>query len=157
MNTNKYILKSTDIENMDGERKVHFLNKNAVRINRSLGDTVGMKNLGVHMISVAPGRDTTEFHKHWYEEECIYVISGAGTVTIGDDTYEISQGDFIGFPGNEIAHSLTNNSKQELICLVVGQRLEQEVSEYPNKGKRLYKNSGTWNLVNIADDVDPRN
>lgn len=38
-----------------------------------------------------------------------------------------------------------------LICLVMGWRLQQDIVDYPNKGKRLYRNSGDWNLVDIQD------
>ena len=75
METRKLLLKAADIEEMAGERKVHFLNSNAVRINKSLGDAVGLNHIGVHIINVEPGKDTTEYHKHYYEEECVYVLS----------------------------------------------------------------------------------
>lgn len=34
-----------------------------------------------------------------------------------------------------------------LICLVMGQRLNQDVTDYPNQKKRLYRNSGEWDVV----------
>lgn len=37
------LIKSKEIEEMEGEEKIHFLNQNAVRINKSLGDLVGLK------------------------------------------------------------------------------------------------------------------
>jgi len=37
----------------------------------------------------------------------------------------------------------------------MGQRLEQDVTDYPHQGKRLYRNSGEWNLVDLADIIDP--
>ena len=91
MDTRKLLLKATDIENMTGERKVHFLNPNAVRINKSLGDAVGLNQLGMHLIYVEPGRDTTEYHKHHFEEECVYVLSGRGPLTIEGDAYSLRQ------------------------------------------------------------------
>ncbi|TMB69522.1 MAG: cupin, partial [Deltaproteobacteria bacterium] len=53
---------------MEGVRRVHSLNPSAIRTNKSLGDEVGLKNLGIHLISVAPGDKSTEFHVHRYEE-----------------------------------------------------------------------------------------
>jgi uncharacterized cupin superfamily protein len=58
MDTRKQLLKATDIENMAGERKVHFLNPNAIRINKSLGDATGPSHIGVHIIYVEPGKET---------------------------------------------------------------------------------------------------
>jgi len=136
-----------DIEALEGRHKVHFLNDRAVRINKSLGDAVGMKNLGVHMITVAPGHYSTEYHAHHYEEECVYVLSGKARATIGEATFAIGPGDFMGFPANGVAHDIYNDGEQPLVCLVVGQRLEQDVGDYPRLGKRIYRNSGEWNLV----------
>ncbi len=99
MDTRKLLLKASDIDNMAGERKTHYLNPNAVRINKSLGDAVGLKHMGVHLIYVEPGRDTTEYHQHHYEEECVYVLSGQGVAVIDGERYPIAQGRFPGLPG----------------------------------------------------------
>lgn len=149
-------MKAKEIEDMEGEEKIHFLNPNAVRINRSLGDVVGLKNIGFHIITIEPGKDTTEYHKHFYEEECIYGLSGKGTLVIEGDSYPFEKGDFVGFPVDTAAHSLINDGNEVLICLVVGQRLEQDVADYPDKGKRLYRNSGSWDLVDLKNVTDPR-
>ncbi len=156
MDARKLILKAKDIEEMEGERRIHFLNPNADRIRKSLGDAVGLNNIGVHLIYVEPGKDTTEYHKHYYEEECIYVLSGEGTLTIEGESFPFGKGDFAGFPANGAAHSLKNTGTETLVCLVMGQRLEQDVADYPNQGKRLYRNSGEWNLVDLDAVVDPR-
>lgn len=156
MDTSKLLLKADDIEKMAGERKVHFLNPNAVRINKSLGDAIGLNHIGVHIIYVEPGNDATEYHKHRYEEECVYVLSGKGSLVIEGDTYRFEKGDFVGFPRNTAAHSIVNDGDETLICLVMGQRLQQDVSDYPNKGKRLYRNSDIWDLVDLQNISDPK-
>ncbi|WP_104202850.1 cupin domain-containing protein [Billgrantia saliphila] len=140
-------LSAQDIEALEGVRKVHLLNAQAVRINKSLGDAVGMTQLGIHMISVPPGHFSTEYHCHRYEEEAIYVLSGCGVATLGDWKQPIAPGDFIGCPTNGVAHEMYNDGNEPLVCLVMGQRLAQDVSDYPRLGKRLYRNSGEWDLV----------
>jgi uncharacterized cupin superfamily protein len=156
MQTRQLLLKAADIEKMSGERKVHFLNPNAVRINKSLGDAIGLHHIGVHMIYVEPGKDSTEYHKHQYEEECVYVLAGKGTLVIEGDAYPFETGDFVGFPRNTAAHTIINDGDVTLVCLVMGQRLQQDVSDYPNQGKRLYRNHGEWNLVAMQHISDPR-
>ena len=156
MDNRNLILKAGEIREMKGDHRVHFLNPNAQRIRKSLGDEVGLNNIGVHIIYVEPGKDTTEYHKHYYEEECIYVLSGTGTLTIDNEQYPFEQGDFVGFPADTAAHSLVNSGTETLVCLVMGQRLEQDIADYPNKKKRLYRNSGTWDLVNLENISDPR-
>ncbi|MEE9304200.1 MAG: cupin domain-containing protein [Thiotrichaceae bacterium] len=147
MNTRKYVLKKEDIERMKGEEITHFLNPNAIRVNKSLGDAVGMFQMGVHMIYIQPQRESTEFHRHHYEEECLYVLSGTGKLTIEKDSYPVAPGDFMGLPGNVAAHTLFNDGDEELVCLVMGQRLQHDVADYPNQSKRLFRNSGKVELV----------
>jgi len=108
MKPNQLLIKAKDIENMEGEEKTHFLNPNATRINKSLGDVVGLKNLGIHLIYVEPGKDTTEYHIHYHEEECIYVLEGKGTLIIDGESFAFEKGDFVGFPVNTAAHALVN-------------------------------------------------
>jgi uncharacterized cupin superfamily protein len=144
-------LSATEIAAMPAERRVHFVNPLAIRQNKSIGDAVGMKNLGVHLVTVAPGDSSTEFHAHRYEEECIYVLSGRGKATIGEATHQIGPGDFIGCPCNGVAHETINDGTEPLVYLVVGQRLVQEVTDYPRKGLRLFRHSGVRELVDWKD------
>ena len=144
-------LSAEKIAAMEGVRRVHNLNPSAIRIDKSLGDEVGLKNIGIHLISIAPGDKSTELHTHRYEEEAIYVLSGRGTEVIGDQTYKIGPGDFIGFPGGGAAHETLNDGAEALVCLVIGQRLAQDVVDYPRKGKRLFRNSGERNLVDHSN------
>jgi len=143
-------LSAQKIAAMEGVRRVHNLNADAIRINKSLGDEAGLKNIGIHLITIAPGDKSTEFHTHRYEEEAIYVLSGCGTEVIGDTTQKIGPGDFIGFPGGSAAHETVNDGSEPLVCLVIGQRLAQDVVDYPRKGKRLYRNSGQRDMVDYA-------
>jgi len=156
MQTHKLILKAKHIEAMEGEKRIHFLNSNADRIRKSLGDAIGLNHIGVHLVYVEPGKDSTEYHKHYYEEECIYVLSGSGTLVIEGESFAFEKGDFVGFPASIAAHSLQNTGSETLILLVMGQRLEQDVAEYPNQRKRLYRNSGKWDLIDIDNVTDPR-
>jgi len=76
----KYIITKAEIEQLAGLDKTHFLNENAKRLNKSLGDQVGLNNIGFHIIEVPPGHESTEYHTHHSEDECTYVLSGHGTV-----------------------------------------------------------------------------
>jgi len=43
---------------------------------------------------------------------------------------------------------MTNTGDEPLVCLVVGERLDHDVVDYPRRGKRLYRHSGLpWNLA----------
>jgi uncharacterized cupin superfamily protein len=148
-------LSAEKITALEGVRRVHTLNPIAIRMDKSLGDEVGLKNIGIHLISIAPGDKSTEFHAHKYEEEAIYVLSGRGTEVIADRTHKIGPGDFIGFPAGGDAHETINDGTEPLVCLVIGQRLPQDVVDYPQKGKRLYRNSGQRDMVDYGN-IDKR-
>ncbi len=156
MKTRKFLLKAKDIENMQGEEITHFLNPNAIRLNKSLGDRVGMSNMGIHIIYVEPGHNTTEYHKHLYEEEAIYILSGTGKLTLETDEYDVETGDFIGLPANQVAHALFNHGHETLVCLVIGQRLKHDIADYPNRSKRIYRHNGSAEVVNHSDITYPK-
>jgi uncharacterized cupin superfamily protein len=143
-------LSGKQIAAMIGVRRVHNLTPAAIRVDKSLGDEAGLKNMGIHLISIAPGDKSTEFHAHKYEDEAIYVLSGHGTEVIGDESHKIGPGDFIGLPASGPAHETVNDGAEPLICLVIGQRLPQDVVDYPRKGKRMYRNSGQRDMVDVA-------
>lgn len=157
MTDDVYLVSSEDIEAMEGLRKVHFLNPNAVRINKSLGDLTGLTGFGFHLIEVEPGHDTTEHHLHHHEDECVYILSGEATAFIGDREFPVKAGDFLGYRKGGLAHSIRNTGTRTLRCLVVGERLAHDVGDYPRLGKRIYRNRDMpWNLVDHAAIAEPK-
>jgi uncharacterized cupin superfamily protein len=152
----KYIVKKSEIESMDGLFKQHFLNSNAQRVNKSLGDLVGIDGFGFHIIEVPPGRDSTEFHVHYHEDECTYVLAGEGIVTLGEEEFPISEGDFIGYRSGGLPHGMKNTGDKPLKCIVVGERKDHDVGDYPRLKKRIFRNKGlAWNLVDIDSIEEP--
>lgn len=152
----RYIVKKADIEQMDGLFKQHLLNPQAQRINKSLGDLTGITGFGFHLIEIEPGMDSTEYHVHHFEDECVYVLEGSATAIVGDEEFAIEAGDFIGYRAGGEAHMIINTGKQSLKCIVVGQRLDHDVGDYPKKKKRIYRNAGMrWDLVDLEGIEHP--
>ena len=152
----QYIITREEIAAYEGVAKTHFLNENAQRINKSLGDLTGLTGIGFHIIEVAPGHDSTEFHKHYYEDECVYILEGEAEATIGDAKYPVKSGDFIGYRAGGEPHQLKNTGDDILRCIVVGQRLAHDVGDYPRQQKRIYRHQGMqWNLVDLDDIAEP--
>jgi len=152
-----YILKREDIAGMEGLSKAHFLNPNAQRINKSLGDLTGLTGFGFHIIEVGPGCETTEHHVHHHEDECVYVLSGSATAVIGEESFPIGAGDFVGYRKGGAAHSILNTGTETLRCIVVGERLAHDVGDYPRKQKRIFRNAGVeWNVVDHAALEKPK-
>lgn len=150
MTADAYIVTKEEIEGMEGLAKTHFLNANARRVNKSLGDLTGLTGLGFHIIEVAPGCETTEYHVHHFEDECVYILAGEATAVIGEERFPVKPGDFIGYRKGGEAHTIENTGAETLRCIVVGQRLPHDVGDYPRLGKRIYRNAGMpWDLVDI--------
>jgi len=148
MAEDQYYVSSKEISEMEGLQKSHFLNRNAKRNNKSLGDMVGLTGFGFHIIEVEPGHETTEHHVHHHEDECVYVLAGEATAFNGDEAVQIGPGDFLGYRKGGLAHSIKNTGTETLRCIVVGERLPHDVGDYPRLGKRIFRNDGLkWNLV----------
>ncbi|WP_376872455.1 cupin domain-containing protein [Albirhodobacter sp. R86504] len=143
-----YILRGQDIAATQGTDKTHFLNPAAKRRNISLGDATGLTGLGLHLMEIQPGFVSTEHHKHHHEDEAVYILEGQATARIGDESFSVRAGDFIGYPKGGLAHSLKNTGDGPLKCLVIGERLAHDVGDYPDKSKRIYRNAGLpWSIV----------
>ncbi|OZG75007.1 cupin [Hahella sp. CCB-MM4] len=152
----KYIFTKEEIDAYEGISKTHFLNPNAKRVNKSLGDMTGLTQIGFHIIEIQPGHESTELHRHYHEEECVYILEGEAEATIGDQVTPVKAGDFIGYRAGGEPHKLTNNGSTVLKCIVVGQRLDHDVADYTNLNKRIYRQKGLkWNLVDIDHIEEP--
>lgn len=143
-----YLLTADEIEAMEGLAKTHFLNSGARRVNKSLGDATGLTGIGIHLIEVAPGDVTTEYHVHHFEDEAVYILSGNGEAEVGEERFAVGPGDFIGYRKGGKAHSISNTGTDTLRCLVIGERLAHDVADYPRQSRRIYRNAGlAWDLV----------
>jgi len=153
---NDYLITKEEIEQFEGLSKTHFLNQNAKRVNKSLGDLTGLTGFGFHIIEIQPGHESTELHKHYHEDECVYILEGLAEAQIGEKTYSVKTGDFIGYRAGGEAHAIRNTGNAILKCIVVGQRLEHDVCDYPKLSKRMYRPKNMpWNLVDIDNISEP--
>ncbi len=151
MNNEAYIISAEDIQSMNGALKTHFLNENAKRREKSLGKATGLEDIDFRIIEVAPGDESTEHHLHYHEEECVYVLEGEATARIGASSHDVRAGDFIGYRRGGLAHSLKNTGTGPLRCIAVSQRCSHDVSDYPRRGKRLFRNKNlTFNMVDVT-------
>jgi uncharacterized cupin superfamily protein len=147
----KELVSSAAIAQMPWHEKSHLLNSNAVRLAKSLGAASGLTQLGFHVVTVMPGHEYSEYHRHIYEEQCFYIISGSGEAIIDEIQYPIGPGDFLGFPRNGVAHTMSNNGTEPLVFLAARTMLEQDVCDYPHKNKRLYMTGHEEALVDFSE------
>lgn len=138
----KHHLTAGEIVRLMGVSIPHPMSEKVKRVTKSLGDQTGLTGIGVHLFETAPGADTTAFHFHHLEDEAVYVLSGKGEARVGDDVFAIGPGDFMGHAKGGPAHVIRNTGNAPLRCLVVGQRLDHDVVDYPEAGRRLTRTEG---------------
>ena len=143
------LLAATTIAKIAEYRRVHPLNKRAIRRGKSLGDAVGMREMGIHLVRIAPGDESTEYHTHYCDEEFVYILSGRGIAEIGTRKFRVGPGDFMGFTAQALPHAMSNPYKEDLVYLLGGTRKAIDISEYPRSRKRAYKFSGLRHTVDF--------
>lgn len=117
----------------------HPLNPAAEVHMRTLSRRVGMTRLGVHLARLPPDREAFIYHSHHREEEFLFVLSGRGIAEIDDETFEIGEGDFLGFAAPSAAHHLRNPFDRSLVYLLAGENLDVEIGDLPRERKRVIR------------------
>ena len=149
------LLTAKTISETDEVKHVHQFNPNAIRHTKSIGDLLGLEHLGVHLVRIEPGTDTTEFHLHHQDEEFIYILEGSGTAEIGDETVKVQAGDFMAFTQHSLPHCMHNPGDKDLVYLMGGTRSAIDVCDYPRLNRRMYRENGkkTYVDLNQVEDV----
>jgi len=149
MSRDHSLLRKSDIEQIAETRHSHVLDPEAQRLTRSLGDAAGLKTIGVHLVRLEPGRESTVYHFHHQDEEWIYILSGRGIAEIGGEKFDVGPGDFMGFVAGSAAHTLKNPHQEELVYLVGGNRCPMDICDYPRHGMRRYRVDGVSEFVRL--------
>ena len=153
-----HLLSAADIEGMAAKLVQHQFNDNAIRQTKTLTANTGMERIGIHLVRIAPGRDSTTHHYHDADEEFIYVLAGHGQAKIGDETFAVGPGDFMGFPAPSPAHSMTNTSDEDLVYLMGGERNSTDTVHYPDIKRTMIKSQGRrlWASWSDFEELPPR-
>jgi uncharacterized cupin superfamily protein len=147
------LLTAKAISETDEVKHVHQFNKNAIRHTRSIGDILGLEHLGVHLVRIEPGNDTTQFHFHHQDEEFVYILEGKGTADIGIVLVDVQGGDFMALKQNSLPLCRNNSSDEVLVFLMGGTRSDIDVCDYPKLNRRMYRENGKKSFVDL-DQVD---
>ena len=68
-----------------------------------------------HIFHVAPGKGSTDFYTH-QGEEFLYMVKGVLSITLGEDSFQLKQGDSFYFDSS-VRHSWLNDGKTEAVIL----------------------------------------
>jgi uncharacterized cupin superfamily protein len=151
LNPSSALLRAAAIDALQPVRREHQFNSNAVRLTRTLGELVGLQRIGVHVVRLEPGRESTQFHYHDADEEFLYVLQGRGIAEIGDERFEVGPGDFMGFTAPSQPHTLLNPYDEDLVYLMAGERNPNDVVHYPRIRRTMIKAPGQRRWVDWDD------
>ena len=135
----KLIFRAKDRAAIPDRPRSHPWNSKSEMRGSRLGDKVGLKRIGVHHITIPPGKESFVFHSHLTEEEFLFVLSGRALIEIEDETYQLEPGDFVGFPAPSVAHHVRNPFDEPFVYLTGGERHEVEIADFPRHGRRMVR------------------
>ena len=103
---------------------------------KKLAAAAGGREIGCSLYRIPPHKHSFPRHYHAANEEAIYVLSGAGTLLVGDAEVALRAGDYAALPvGPEHVHKVLNDSDQELVFLCFSTMVGPDVVVYPDSGK----------------------
>ena len=129
----------------------HPLNPKSEMHYLSLGDAAGLERMGVHLIRLAPGKESCVYHTHTNEEEWLFILAGRGVAEINGQEHGVGPGDFMGFSTPSVGHHLRNDGDDDLVYLVGGERKDVEIAEFPHLGKIVIRSGETADIVDRED------
>ena len=101
----------------------------AGRTRKRLGDAGGLTSFGVNLMTLPPGRWSSQRHWHSHEDEFVYVLEGELTLVEDAGETVLRAGDAAAFPkacGD--GHHLQNRSAAVAVYLEVGARHPDDVA-----------------------------
>lgn len=95
-----------------------------------LTDHTGLKVVGVWHEVLLPGQRTSWPHAHKVEEEFCLILKGNPQVWLNGYLYNLNPGDGVFFsPGTNIAHTIMNNSKENVEYIGIGQANSNDIQD----------------------------
>jgi len=145
-----FLLRASEIAEQEATFS-HPWNSNSHISGTQIARLVGLKRVGVNLAKIPSGKESFIYHAHHREEEWIYIISGRGIAEIDGEEFEVSTGDFMGFPTPSVAHHLRNPYDDELVYLMGGENLDVEIADFPRLGKRMLRLGGDIEIYDVSD------
>lgn len=159
-NNPKFLLHAAEID-AQAECFSHPWNPHSLITGTRMSRLAGLQRVGVSKVMVPAGKESFIYHSHHCEEEWIYILSGKGVARIEEQEYEVSAGDFMGFPTPSVAHHLANPFDKDLVYLMGGETKDVEIADFPDIGKRMVRRGSEVEIFDAADarpfgaEIDP--
>lgn len=141
-----------NVINLNEAPEAPGLSQGAFRSNiRFLGRQAGGEKLGCSFYEVPVGCAAFPFHWHAANEEALIILSGEGTLRLGEESIQVHAGDYVALlTGTKRAHQLRNTGKDPLRYYCISTLISPEVAGYPDSDKvgALVKEDGAYVLMN---------
>lgn len=110
-------------------------------------DAGGLTQFGAYVQTLQPGARSSDRHWHENEDEFLYVLSGEATVIENDGAHVLQPGDVACWPGGAAnAHHVVNQTDAPCTYLIVGSRLDRDITHYPDSGQIQYDEVDAWQI-----------
>ena len=110
-----------------------FRERVAGRSKLRLGETVGLTQFGVNLVTLQPGFESSMRHWHTREDELVYVLEGELVLVTDKGEQVLTAGMACGFEaGAKDGHQLVNRSKAPARYLEIGTRDPNDECDYPD-------------------------
>jgi len=115
------------------------------REKRQLGEVFGLTNYGVNLTRLPPGAASSLRHAHAKQDEIVYILEGCPTLHTNNGKTPLSPGMCAGFKaGTGNAHSLINETMEDVLYLEIGDRTNGDEVSYPDDDLCAKFVNGTW-------------
>lgn len=117
------------------------------REKRPLGDVFGLRNFGVNLTRLPPGAASSLRHAHTRQDEFVYILQGRPTLHTDEGKLQLAPGVCAGFrAGTGNAHSLINETGEDVVYLEVGDRADGDDVFYPDDDLAAHFIDGAWSF-----------
>lgn len=108
--------------------------KDAVAGRRWKSLAPGLTELGVNLVTLAPGAASSQRHWHTAEDEVVYMISGEAVLIEDDGETALKPGDVAVWPkGVPNGHQIVNRSDADCVMLAIGTNFpDADQCHYPD-------------------------
>jgi uncharacterized cupin superfamily protein len=114
-------------------------------VKHALGDFFGLKNFGVNLTRLPPGRISSVRHTHAKQDELVFILEGHPTLVTDEGRTQLRPGMCAGFrAGNGNAHHLVNETDKDAVYLEIGDRTPGETATYPDDDHALQDIDGKF-------------
>ena len=131
-----------------------FATRTGHRERRSLGDYLGLSNVGVNLTRIKPGSSSALLHTHSKMEEFVYMLEGEVSLVTSTNEVTLVAGMCVGFPQQSEAHHLVNRTDQDAVLLELSDRPLGDMPIYPEDDLKLTLNA-KGNLHWVHKDGTP--